>query len=601
MTRSSTGIVERMRWMTALPLCAFLAIAVTVALRAVPVSVSSSASSATSGPPAPGTLAALNPAGSSAPLDPRIASIAAHHPGRTVEAIVQFKGGVGQLQAQADVARVHGNVFGVLQIINGLAVKLTAAQASKLSTSPDVHSVSLNTVIKTSTVKFNGVKFTGKHSKKHAKKHGKKMRENGFMGDARNLQNHGAFGNGLRLPTGNLQTLYNQTIGDLPFWQFGFNGAGVGVGVIDTGIDGDLPDFQGRNGSRVVASAVINPDATTATDSYGHGTLVAGIIGGNGDARDPSDPDYGQYIGVAPNANLVSIKVADEQGNSTVLDVIYGLQFAVDHQQQYNIRVVNMSLDSTTPQSYTTDPLDAAVESAWMHGIVVVVAAGNRGSASDAVQYSPANDPYAITVGASNEQGSTDPANDTIASWSSRGTTQDGIQKPDVYAPGTGITSVLAPNSYFSGACPGCITGNGQYFTASGTSLATPVMTGLVADLLQIHPRLTPDQVKGVLTDPNVATNSLPEDNAIKVALDWNPPPADQGLTPNNLITDSGGNINYNLSSWSLSSWSTATGSLAASFARSSWSCNCTSDSSGSADPSLSSWSLSSWSTYFGQ
>ena len=106
-----------------------------------------------------------------------------------------------------------------------------------------------------------------------------------------------------------------------------------------------------------------------------------------------------QYVGVAPNANLVSVKVSDETGKATVLDVIYGLQFAVEHQSQFNIRVINLSLDSTTPQSYKTDPLDAAVEAAWMHGIVVVAAAGNRGNASDAVQYSPANDPYVITVG----------------------------------------------------------------------------------------------------------------------------------------------------------------------------------------------------------
>ena len=132
-----------------------------------------------------------------------------------------------------------------------------------------------------------------------------------------------------------------------------------------------------------------------------------------------------------------------------MLDVIYGLQFAVEHQSQFNIRVINLSLDSTTPQSYKTDPLDAAVETAWMHGIVVVAAAGNRGNVPGAVQYSPANDPYVITVGGVDENGSGNPANDTIASWSSLGTTQDGFQKPDVYAPGAHIVSVLAPNSNF--------------------------------------------------------------------------------------------------------------------------------------------------------
>ena len=83
---------------------------------------------------------------------------------------------------------------------------------------------------------------------------------------------------------------------------------------------------------------------------------------------------------MAPNANLISIKVSDEAGATNVLDVIYGLQFAVEHQSQYNIRVINMSVDSSTPQSYKTDPLDAAVEAAWLHGIVVVASAGNRGA-----------------------------------------------------------------------------------------------------------------------------------------------------------------------------------------------------------------------------
>src|SRR5437588_677316 len=119
---------------------------------------------------------------------------------------------------------------------------------------------------------------------------------------------------------------------------------------------------DGSGGSRVVQTAVTNPAATTAYDTFGHGTVVGGIIAGNG--------ANGQYIGVAPGANLVSIKASDDTGTATVLNVIYGLQFAVDHQAEDNIRVVNMSLDENTPQSYLTDPLDAAAESAWLHGIV---------------------------------------------------------------------------------------------------------------------------------------------------------------------------------------------------------------------------------------
>src|SRR5205807_3596806 len=123
------------------------------------------------------------------------------------------------------------------------------------------------------------------------------------------------------------------------------------------------------------------------------------IIAGNSTNRPASDPLNGDYAGVAPEANLISIKAADEHGDATVLDVIYGLQFAVDNKDAYNIRVVNLSLESTQAQSYKTDPLDAAAEAAWFNGIVVVAAAGNRGTAPDAVNYAPGNDPYVVSVG----------------------------------------------------------------------------------------------------------------------------------------------------------------------------------------------------------
>src|SRR3712207_1943919 len=115
---------------------------------------------------------------------------------------------------------------------------------------------------------------------------------------------------------------------------FRSTGKGVGVAVIDTGIAGDLPDFRvsaENRESRVIASAVTNPDAKTAGDPYGHGTHVAGIIGGNGWNRSSLDLMRGRYVGVAPEANLISVKASDDEGNATVLDVIYGLQFVVDH------------------------------------------------------------------------------------------------------------------------------------------------------------------------------------------------------------------------------------------------------------------------------
>ena len=225
------------------------------------------------------------------------------------------------------------------------------------------------------------------------------------------------------------------------------------------------------------------------TDRYGHGTHVAGILAGNGLNRSATDPLRGKYIGIAPDASLISVKASDDDGAATVLDVIYGLQFVVEHQADYNIRVVNLSLESSQPQSYKTDPLDAAVEAAWLHGIVVVAAAGNRGTAPDAVGYAPGNDPFAISVGAVDDQGTKPQKDDKIPAWTSHGTTQDGLVKPDVLAPGAHIVAPLAPGSMFATLCPTCITDD-EYIRAGGTSMAAPVVAGLVADLLAGAPRL---------------------------------------------------------------------------------------------------------------
>ncbi|MGZ4196396.1 MAG: S8 family peptidase [Solirubrobacteraceae bacterium] len=535
------GIVERMRWMSALVASAVLTVGVIIALSVVGKPLTAPVAAPTS-----------DAAGSSSTLDPRIGTLAARHPNRVVEAIVQFKAGVTAAAQRADVARVSGRVTGTLHIINGVAAKLTASAAGKLAASGDVHAVSMNSAIAPQDT-----------------------------------------------PDGSdLDTTFNQTLGAPALWHFGagLTGRGVGVAVIDTGIDGNLPDFRGASGnSRVIATAVTNPDANTVMDTYGHGTHVGGLIAGNSQYRNFTDPRRRKVAGVAPDAHRVALTVSDDSGNATVLDVIYGLQFAVDHQKTYNIRVVNMSLDSTTPQSYKLDPLDAAVESAWFHGLVVVVAAGNRGTAPDAVQYAPANDPYVVTVGAVDGNGTITARDDEIADWSSRGTTQDGFDKPDVTAPGSHIISVLAPNSTFASQCPSCIV-DGQYITAGGTSMAAPMVSGLVADMLQLHSNWTPAEVKGALISPLTKSNrAIDEVSAVAAVLLPFAPAADKGLTPSTLLAGKSGQIDYSRSTWSRSRWSQAQGDLDAAFARSSWSCTCGQGPSGAVDPSRSAWSSSSW------
>jgi serine protease AprX len=525
--------------------------------------------SQSAGAPLPTTTATPAPAN----LSRQIAALAASHPGQTVSVIVQFDRGVTPARRRALVRSVGGRPGVGLTIINALSARLTAAASRRLAANPMVHAVTLNSVIKQTS-------WSGPSGP----------------------------------PSWALSTSFDQSVGATRLWRRS-TGAGVGVAVIDTGISGDLADFRTSRSddtSRVIASAVIDPNATTADDTYGHGTAVAGLIAGNGAYRDSDDSLWGQYDGTAPDANLISVKVADDDGQATILDAIYGLQFAVDHKAQDNIGVINMSFRSTTAQSYQTDPLDAAAEQAWNDGIVVVAAAGNLGTAPDAVDYAPANDPYVITVGAVDDQGTRNTSDDVIPSWSSQGTTQDGFAKPDVLAPGAHIVTTLAPGSDFSTLCPTCIINN-DYFQVSGTSLAAPVVSGIAADLVAAHPDWTPDMIKGAIV--NTAT-SLPNggnevDAMAAYWADGSDLVANQGLSPNTLIDPDTGDINYNAASWSAASWSSAVDPLAASWSAASWSCESCSadssgdgsaggDSSGGVDPTSASWSSVGWTTMWG-
>jgi serine protease AprX len=382
----------------------------------------------------------------------RLTTVAKKHPRRKVVAIAQFNASVSERRARALVRRHHGRVTNRLPAINGLAIRIPARQARVLRSNKKVLNVTLDARVRSTSV-----------------------------------------------DGGSLATSYPKTIGADKLWAAGITGKGVGVAVIDSGINGDMPDFENADGSsRITANVIASPGTTHAGDKVGHGTHVAGIIAGNSFNRDLGDPARGGYVGIAPEANLVAIKVADDDGNSTVLDVISALQFAVDHQDELNIRVINLSVSADTPASYLDDPLDAAVEFAWHAGIVVVAAAGNRGDVADAVRFAPGNDPYVISVGATDETNSFDPSDDTVAPFSSRGITQDGVAKPDVVAPGVRIVAPLAIGSGFETLCPQCIVGN--YLRIGGTSAAAPIVSGAAALLLQARPELNPDEVKALLT-----------------------------------------------------------------------------------------------------
>jgi serine protease AprX len=298
-------------------------------------------------------------------------------------------------------------------------------------------------------------------------------------------------------------------------WQSSYDGSGVGIAIIDSGIT-PVDDLTTGGVSRIVYSQDFV--GTGTNDFYGHGTHVAGIAAGN--ATDSTCPTCTRTLkGMAPNANLINLRVLDENGGATDSAVVAAITQAIALASTYNIRVINISLGRPVFESYTQDPLCQAVEAAWQAGIVVVVAAGNDGR-DDSVGENgygtitaPGNDPYVITVGAMKDMGTPDRSDDLIASYSSKGPTAvDLLIKPDIVAPGNLTVSLLAsptdtiatnfpadlvPNTYYDSAGDGSI--SNSYFMLSGTSMATPVVSGAVALLLQAQPGLTPDQVKATL------------------------------------------------------------------------------------------------------
>ena len=230
--------------------------------------------------------------------------------------------------------------------------------------------------------------------------------------------------------------------------ELGYDGAGVGIAVIDSGVSASHDDLSSSaGGSRVARFVDFAGNATAPYDDYGHGTHVAGIIAGNG------FDSGGARTGMAPGAHLIVLKVLDGSGEGRISDVIAALDYVVDHKDELNIRVVNLSVATGVYESYDTDPLTLAAQRAVAAGIVVVAAAGNNGRGPEGTtRYSgitaPGNAPWVLTVGASSHMGTTDRADDTIAAFSSRGPSAiDHGAKPDLVAPGVGIESLSDPAS----------------------------------------------------------------------------------------------------------------------------------------------------------
>ena len=281
-------------------------------------------------------------------------------------------------------------------------------------------------------------------------------------------------------------------------------GRGVDVALIDSGVS-PVPGLTAVNSdgrAKLVYGPDLSPDSQSATtrnlDTFGHGTHLAGIIAG----RDVTGPVSGDtsgrvFLGAAPDARIVSVKVADANGNTDVSQVLAAIDWVVQHAKDpgFNMRVLNLSFGTDSAQSYLLDPLAYAAEQAWKRGIVVVTSAGNSGATNGRLT-DPAIDPYVLAVGASDRNGTAGNSDDSIPAFSSRG---DGTRNPDLVAPGTHIQSLRVPGSTIDTQYGATGAIDGQFFRGSGTSQSAALVSGSVAQLLQLRPGLTPDQVKAVL------------------------------------------------------------------------------------------------------
>jgi serine protease AprX len=387
-----------------------------------------------------------------------VSRLVGHWLASEVSVIVQGFGG-GQTAVQQAVHSVDGHVVRTIGVINGVSAMIPADSIDALRAAPGVREVSPDMPVRLQSTTSVGASST------------------------------------------DVGSLFNTTVetGAQAYWAAGYTGQGIDVAVIDTGL---VP----VNGLHAPNKVVFGPDlsfesqspALKYLDGYGHGTHMSGIIAGRDDAavagqyvNQPSE-----FLGMAPDARIISIKVGDSFGATDVSQVLAAIDWVVQHHADpgLNIRVVNMSFGTDSYQSYLYDPLTFAAETAWHAGVVVVAATGNAGLKTGVLD--PADDPYVIAVGAVNTNGSTSPSAWSVANYSSGG---DGQRNPDLVAPGAHLEALRDPGSYVDDTYPTARYAS-RLFLGSGTSQASAVVSGAAALLLSQNPKLTPDMVKNLLT-----------------------------------------------------------------------------------------------------
>jgi serine protease AprX len=381
--------------------------------------------------------------------------------GQLISVIVREAPGAGDLPEQL-VAASGGTVGLRLAIINGFEAQIPAKAVEWLDESPAIEEVTPNVPLKLQADSYN--------------------------------------------PGSDLGSIDHTTkvIGATRYWQAGFTGRGVDVAIVDSGVS----PVDGLDGNGKV---VRGPDLSFESqapnlrylDTFGHGTFMAGLIAANDPGAASRD-----YDGVAPDARIVSIKVADAHGATDVSQVIAAIDWVVQYGDTngLNIRVLNLSFGTNSSQSYALDPLAFAAEVAWHHGIFVVVAAGNNSDSTGRLM-DPAVDPFVMAVGAADSNGTVSVQDDALLAFSARG---DGTRNPDLVAPGKSIQGLRVPGSFIDQTYP---TGriNDRYFRGSGTSQAAALVSGAAALVIQQRPDITPDELKALLTS---TAQELPDADA---------------------------------------------------------------------------------------
>ena len=360
--------------------------------------------------------------------------------------------GVDTEQVAALVARYGGQVTSRLEIIGGVGARLSAPAVAALQREAGITAITTNSMV----------------------------------------QVVGGAGAALAKKASWPATDYPDVVGADYVWQQGVTGDDVTVAVVDTGLSwhpGLFRNTHDKVENRIVAWKDFVSGSRMPVDMNGHGTHVTGIIANTHIGAD------GEWNGVAPGVKVAAVRVLDNRGYGTYESVVKGIQWVVEHQAEYNIRVLNMSIVAPVQSPYWADPLNQAVMQAWAQGIVVVAAAGNGGPGPLSIGV-PGNNPYVVTVGAfTDDYTPYDWNDDYIAPFSAAGPTLDGFVKPDVVAPGGHMVSTMLPGSYLVRQHEANKVDQ-FYFSMAGTSQSAAVVSGVAALVIAAHPELTPDQVK---------------------------------------------------------------------------------------------------------